>query len=64
MSEISAEAPAKCHHCHWEGKVKDLLTIPVPDPIVKGVSMSHPYPFRKEQACPSCYQYDEIEIKE
>lgn len=46
---IRAELPARCHHCHWEGKVKDLVTLDNAE---------------ERQACPRCFQYDEIEIQE
>lgn len=44
----SSEHLAKCHHCHWEGAVENLVVLDNSDVKV----------------CPVCFQSDEIETKE
>jgi hypothetical protein len=46
-----------CHHCHWNGKFKDLVVVYVPNPVLSG-------DVTPEIACPACFQPDQLEFRD
>jgi len=46
-----------CHHCHWNGRFRDLEVGYCSNPLLPGDVIP-------EIACPSCHQPDQIEFRD